>query len=271
MKIRVDEDDIHLATGGREHLEGQPWLFFLHGAGNSHLTWVSQTRALAYDGYNVAAPDMPGHNLSAGKPIEGVSQQAGWVLRLMDNLGCKNAVFIGHSQGGLIALEIARQAPHRVDGIVFIGTAASIPVNPALIDMAESRQDKAIRAMIDWGHGTSAHMHDNSWPGASNIFLGVDVMRQNVSGALPIDLKSCAEYSDGLKIAAEITCPTACIFAAEDKMTPLKAGKALAAALPETRLHVIARSGHMIPVERPREVNAILREFLGGLDARQAA
>lgn len=271
MKLELDGNSIHVATGGRRHVEGRPFVVFLHGSGNSHLTWVSQSRALAYDGYNVIAADMPGHNLSGGEPIEGVGAQAEFVLRLFDALDCPAAVLVGHSQGGLIALEIARTAPARVTGIVFIATAAAIPVNPGLIEMAEKTQPKAIEAMTDWGHGPAAHRHDNTWPGASHIFYGIEVMEQNAPMALARDLKACSAYQDGLEIAAALDRPTLCIFADKDRMTPLKAGRALAEALPDNELHILAGAGHMLPLERPREVTALLRGFLKRVNARHAA
>lgn len=262
MKVQLNKAEIHVGTGGREHVAGKPFVIFLHGAGNCHLTWVSQSRALAYDGYNIIAPDMPGHNLSGGEPLAGIEAQADWYLQLMDALSCEKAVLVGHSQGGLIALEIAAKAPERVTGIGFIATANAIPVNDALIGMAETKQHKAIAAMTAWGHGPEAHMHENTWPGASNITYGLEVMELNAETALATDLKSCAEFESGLEKAAGVKCPTICIFAEKDKMTPVKFGKALAGALPDNELHVLPGVGHMLPVERPREVNALLRGFL---------
>lgn len=105
-------------------------------------------------------------------------------------------------------------------------------------------------------------MHENTWPGASNITYGLEVMELNAETALATDLKSCAEFESGLEKAAGVKCPTICIFAEKDKMTPVKFGKALAGALPDNELHVLPGVGHMLPVERPREVNALLRGFL---------
>lgn len=263
MKIELDGQSIHVATGGRQHAEGRPFLVLLHGAGNCHLTWVSQARALAYDGWNVIAPDLPGHHLSGGSAIAGVEAQAQWVLRLMDVLDCKSAVVAGHSQGGLIGLEMARQAPDRVRGLALIATAAAIPVNEKLIALSGSDQQRAIESMVDWGHGPGAHMHDNTWPGASLITYGVDVMELNPPGTLTTDLESCASYTRGEEAARGLSVPALCLFAGKDMMTPAKAGRALAALIPDCRMQVFDDAGHMLPLERPREVNTLLRAFLG--------
>lgn len=262
MKIMLDGAQVHVATGGRAHVKGRPFVVFLHGAGNSHLTWISQSRAIAYDDYNVIAADMPGHNLSKGKPIEGIEAQADWYVKLLKALVCDQAVLVGHSQGGLIAMEIAHQKPELVQGICFVATAAAIGVNDMLIDMAQTKQDRAISSMTSWGLGPQAHMGENSWPGGSHIYTGLEVMELNPEPALATDLKACAGYESGLEIAKSLTIPTLCIFAEKDKMTPPKFGKALAAALSDNELHIIANSGHTLPSEKPREVNALLRRFL---------
>jgi pimeloyl-ACP methyl ester carboxylesterase len=262
MKIVIGGKEVHVGTGGKPHQKGLPFVVFLHGAGNSHLTWISQTRAIAYDGYNVIAPDMPGHNLSKGDPIEGIEAQAAWYIELLSALDCEKAVLVGHSQGGLIAMEIAKQSPQLVAGIGFVATAAAIAVNDMLINMAENKQYRAISSMTSWGLGPQSHMHENTWPGASNVFMGIEVMELNKQEALPRDLKACAAYDKGLETASGLTVPTLCIFADKDKMTPVKFGKALAAVLPDNELHIIANSGHTIPHEKPREVNALLRGFL---------
>ncbi|GIL00978.1 MAG: alpha/beta hydrolase [Alphaproteobacteria bacterium] len=262
MKLSVNGAIAHASTGGRRHAEGRPWLVFLHGAGANHLAWVLQARALAYDGFNVLAPDLPGHYLSDGAPIEGIAAQARWVLDAMDAAGAAQAVLVGHSQGGLIALEVARAAPQRVRGVVFIGTAAAIPVNPALIETAENDEERAFASMVSWALGPDAHRHDNTWPGASHVNFGIETMRLNRAGTLAADLRSCAAYEGGIEAARGLACPTLCIFARLDRMTPLKNGLALAAALPDNETVIVEGSGHTLPTERPREVNAAIRRFL---------
>ena len=262
MHLTIDGRKVHVATGGRAHREGQNFILFLHGAGSSHLAWALQTRALAYDGWNVAAPDFPGHFLSGGDALKGIEAHARFVLGLMDAIGAAKAVVAGHSMGGLIALEMGRIAPERVEAVVLIGTAAAIPVNPALIQMAESREEEAFASMISWSYGPEAQLHENTWPGASHIAYGLDTMRRNVKGVLADDLKTCAAYEEGTQAASGLKCPSLCILAGNDRMTPLKNGRTLAGLLPDNELVVIAASGHTLPSEKPREVNAAIRAFL---------
>jgi len=262
MRFQLNGHEVYASTGGRDHVEGQPYLIFMHGAGSSHLVWSQQSRSFAYAGYNVLAVDFPGHNLSGGESLPNIEDQADWVLQIMDELDIKSATFVGHSQGGLVNLSIADKAPDRVQKLVFVATAAAIPVNDMLISTAETKEPRAKSSMTAWGLGPDAHHFENSVPGFSNIGNGLRTMDLNMEGALPVDLKACAGFEGGMDIAAKINCTTLCVLAAKDKMTPVKFGKKLADALPNNTLHVLPNSGHTIPTERPHELNAFLREFL---------
>ena len=58
MKHELDGASIHIATGGLDFDPIKPVLVFIHGSGQSHLTWVLQTRYFAHRGFAVLAPDL---------------------------------------------------------------------------------------------------------------------------------------------------------------------------------------------------------------------
>lgn len=261
MQVEVNGSKVNYSTGGRPHTAGQPNVLFLHGAGNCHLTWTQQVRSFAYGGFNVIAPDLPGHGLSEGAPILGVEEQAKWLIALLDALQIENVHLVGHSQGAIISLEAAALVPERVLSTVFVASAAAIPANEALIKMAEETPEKAFDLMVSWGSGTSAHMRTNSVPGVSLIDGGVRVMGLNSPDALGIDLRSCAAYENGVAAAQKLTCPSLCIFAKQDKMTPLRAGRVLADNLANNEMHVLEGAGHMLPLEKPQEINQLIKNF----------
>lgn len=262
MRFEINGNQIYAATGGRQHQEGKPWIVFIHGSGFNHLVWIQQTRALAYDGWNVLAPDLPGHHLSAGEPVFGAEAMAAWMLEAMDAAGCGKAVLCGHSMGGLVALELARRAPERVEAAIFVATASAIPVNELLMNLARNDEESAFGAMVAWAYGAHAHNHENSWPGSSQIYAGLDIMRLNRQGALLTDLSTCASYSTGVESARAASIPTLCVFSKLDRMTPVKGGFTLADALYDNQTILLANCGHAIPTESPRELNSAIRKFL---------
>jgi pimeloyl-ACP methyl ester carboxylesterase len=266
VKLSIAGDEIHVATGGVAHQPGRPWIVFLHGSGYSHLSWVLQTRAMAYDGWNVVAPDFPGHGLSSGEPLKSIGEMAQFALSVMDAAGAGKAVIAGHSMGGLAALEISRIAPDRVAGLVLIGAPAAIPVNSQLIEMATNEPQKAYAAMNSWGYGPGAHMAQNTWPGANHTAFGMAMMRHASPNALAEGLKACAAYDKGAEAAKAFKGKALCIVGQFDRMTPSRNGLALADMLKGSQRLFVKASGHSIHSEAPREVNEALRAFLATLD-----
>lgn len=262
MRIDINGSEVFASTGGKDHKQGQPLVIFLHGSGQSRLSWTQQVRTYSYWGYNVLAPDFPGHGLSGGAPLTRIEEMADWVISLMDAISAKEAIIVGHSQGCLVALELGARYADRVLKIAFIAGSHAVPVNEHLVNMAETKEPKAISAMMSWGSGPVGHSFDNTVPGASLIGAGKQLMASNAEGALAADLNACNAYQSGLEAAAKITCPTICILAEKDKMTPIKGGKKLADALSDNQLVVIKGAGHMLPPENPREVNEALGAFL---------
>lgn len=262
MRFELDGVEVYASTGGRDHTPGLPFLFFLHGAGHSHLDWSQQSRSFAYGGYNVVSIDFPGHGFTKGEPLASVEAQADWLVAVMDALDIETAMLVGHSQGGLVCLEMASRYPDRVAKAVFVATAGAIPVNDMLISSAEKTEPKAKAAMTAWGLGPDAHHFENTVPGFSHVGMGLRIMDRNPAGAVANDLKACAAFEGGLEKAAKVTCPTLCVLAGKDRMTPIKFGMKLADALPNNQLEILKDSGHTIPTEKPHELNAFLRAFL---------
>ena len=262
MKHQLDSVDIHIATGGRPFDANGEVVIMLHGSGQNHLTWVLQSRYFAYRGFSVLAPDLPGHGMSTGAPPATIEDMAAWVIRLMDSLQVSVATLVGHSQGCLIAIEAAAANPQRIKRVALIAGAMAIPVSQQLLDMSDNALAKAIGVMTSWGHGPMAHMHDNTQPGHSFLGYGKRLMTSNHADALRNDLKACKNYSGGKAAAAKIVQPALCILAESDRMTPIKFGTAMADSLVNSERIIMNGAGHMLPAERPAEVNDALRHFL---------
>ena len=84
MELVVHGSKTFCYTGGKPFDAAKPTVIFLHGVLNDHSVWILQTRSLAHHGWNVLAPDLPGHGKSAGDPPTSVEAAADFVLALMD-------------------------------------------------------------------------------------------------------------------------------------------------------------------------------------------
>ncbi len=261
MKVIVRGQETFVSTGGRAFAAFANVLLFLHGSGQNHLSFMLQGRFFANRGWAVLTPDMPAHGLSDGAALTSIENMADWVAELLDVLDVASVNVIGHSQGGLVGLELAARYADKVKGLSQVATALAIPVNDALLSMAKNKEPAAIAAMTDWGHGRDGHMHNHTMPGQDHMNYGRQMMAANESGALFADLSACADYTGGAAAAAKISCPCQVILAGKDKMTPVKFGQKMAEALQVSDPVIVAGAGHMLPSERPVEVNKALRQF----------
>ena len=83
MRINFKGNETYIGTGGRSLDNTKTTICFLHGSGQNHLSFIQQARFFAFKGYSVIVPDMPGHGLSEGKPLNSIRDNAKWVLSLI--------------------------------------------------------------------------------------------------------------------------------------------------------------------------------------------
>jgi pimeloyl-ACP methyl ester carboxylesterase len=260
MQLSVNGVDTFVATGGRPFDKLLPAVVLLHGAGFDHSTWALHSRWFAHHGYSVLAPDLPGHGRSSGKPLPTIADMADWTAALLDAAGARQAKLIGHSMGSLIALETAARHPDRVSGLSLIGTAATMTVGPDLLKAAEANAPSAIDMVSIWGLGLKAELGGSLAPGLWMHQGAQRVLQRCAPGVLHSDLNACNAYQNALAAAAQIKVPVTFILGERDMMTPAKAGKALAAAMPHARTVVLPGAGHMMMIEQPDELLAALKD-----------
>jgi pimeloyl-ACP methyl ester carboxylesterase len=259
MQLSVNGIDTFVATGGREFDVSLPTIVLLHGAGFDHTTWALHSRWFAHHGYGVLAPDLPGHGRSSGAPLPTIADMADWTAALLDAAGAAKAKLVGHSMGSLIALETAARHPAKVAALSLIGTAATMTVGPDLLKAAEANDHAAVDMVSIWGLGFQAELGGSLAPGLWMHGGAERVLEKCRPGVLFNDLSACNAYQNALSAAAQVTVPVTLILGERDMMTPARAGKALAAALPNSRTVVLRGAGHMMMVERPDELLAALQ------------
>ncbi|HYM31733.1 MAG TPA: alpha/beta hydrolase [Candidatus Cybelea sp.] len=264
MDLIVDGRKVYAATGGRAFDPDEPAIMFLHGAAGDHTVWALQTRWFAHHGRSVLAVDLPGNGRSDGPMPASVQEAADWVVRALDAAKLEQAALIGHSLGGLIALETAARHPDRVWALGLLGVAVPMTVNDEFLALARIGDHKAIDLMMDWAHAKRSQIGGHRMPGLWLMGADTRLIERARAGALHSGLAICNAYQagDGLAAAARVRCPVLVLLGERDQMTPLKAGRALAQRFESADVVVLPECGHMMMGERPDETLNALRELV---------
>ena len=266
MDLSVAGEPVHAATGGRPFDPARPVVVFLHGAGMDHSVWVLQTRWFAHHGWSVLAVDLPGHGASGGEALDSVAEIADWVPALLAAAGVEKATLVGHSMGALAALDCAARHPVRVAAVALLGIAARMPVHPDLLAAAERNDPVAFQLICDWGYGPAGHRGGHRAPGLWMLGGAERLLAKSHPGALSRDLLACNAYAEAEARAAALRCPALFLLGALDRMTPAKAGQALAAKVASARTVTLPGAGHMMMIEKPDETLDALKANLAATE-----
>jgi pimeloyl-ACP methyl ester carboxylesterase len=262
MELTVAGRKVFAATGGAPLRPGQPTVVFLHGAGMDRTVWTLQTRYFAHHGRAVLAADLPGHGRSAGPALGSIAALAAWTVALLDAAGLDKAALVGHSLGGLVALETAARAPARVWALALLGVAPRMPVHPDLLAAARAGDHVAIDLVASWGYGRRQHLGGARAPGLWMLGGGIRLLERGPAGGLAAALGACDAYAGAREAAERVRCPTLIVAGSADRMTPVAGARELAKAIDGARVVVIAESGHLMMIEKPDQTLDALKEVV---------
>ena len=98
-------------------------ILFLHGAGASRLMWLPQHRLLS-DEFRTISIDLPGHGFRRAEPFR-IDTAAAAARQALDRHAGGEALLVGLSAGGYVAMVLADRWPDQVRGLVLSGASAS--------------------------------------------------------------------------------------------------------------------------------------------------
>src|SRR6185436_20177028 len=144
MYIEINGTRLHVERQG----SGSTTLLFIHGTTLDHRMWRAQVAALAPT-YDTISYDLRGHGRSAAPTAPFANYEDAGAL--LDHLGVKRAVVIGHSAGALYALELALARPDLVAacGLVCMGGLGDPPFPADLRALVGDLRTAALERGVD--------------------------------------------------------------------------------------------------------------------------
>lgn len=221
---------------------GEPVLL-LHGGLSNKLSWFSQLPWLVEKGRQVILIDTRGHGESTSGHAELNYQTfADDTRQVLDQLKIQRTDIIGWSDGGIIALILGLEAPHRVNKIVAI--SANFHPSGVMTTGKASQPPNTNLAFLSWLRGW--------WSGAGDGYE-----------TLASQIKHLWRVAPQLKPAdlQAIAAPTL-VIAGENDIIDLPHSGELAQRLKRGQLEIVPGAGHAAPVTHAEQVNRLIASFL---------
>jgi pimeloyl-ACP methyl ester carboxylesterase len=243
-----------------ERGSGNPVIMFSSGAHDRHD--FDQLRELLPDGFRSIAPDWPGHGESpAGIGPASAMGFADVAEELVSRLAPEGAIVLGNSVGGFAAARLAIRRPELVRGLVLVDSGGFLPRSPQVrIFCALMARPRFLRALYPWF--ANRYMRPQSEADRQVRDVGIATTRQDPGLAAVSGLwRSFSSPEHDLhKEAASIQAPTLIVWGKRDPVIPLKAGRTIAATIPDARLELLD-TGHAPQVSDPDGFAALLVPF----------
>ncbi|MFI6604558.1 alpha/beta fold hydrolase [Nonomuraea sp. NPDC050536] len=236
----------------------------LHAFPVSSAMWLAQREGLA-PACRVVTPDLRGFGgsrLGADEPS--IDLMADDVAALLDEEGIDRAVVGGLSMGGYVTMAFCRRHPDRVMGVILADTKASADPPPA-----QENRERIARAVLEDGSEVlvrdvlPALIGRTTRERRAMVFGRVRGLVQSAPPqAAAWAQRAMARRPASFDTLAGLKVPVLVVVGEEDELAPIADAEAMAKAVPDGRLEVIPKAGHLSAVEQPEAFNAAVLGFL---------
>lgn len=242
--------------------EGPRDVLFVHCWGNSSVACDSLLEGFDTRGLRLIVPDLRGSGES-DRPARGytLERYATDMFAVADHAGSKQFVVVGHSMGGQIAMWMSSEAENRILGEILL---MPVPPSGSVLDEAtgellrNSSGNRRSRTMI-YNFG-SPHMKP-------------EVRERMLDDAITVAKPAIQEGFDAwskasfVQRASKIRVPTLVVVSDDPFYSVQAQWEQTASVIPHARMAYIPDCGHWGPVERPREIAAVIQAFIAGARA----
>jgi len=255
-ELRVRGTKIHYFEVKGESSRRRQKIVLVHGAGGNASPWRKLMDVLRPE-HDVLAVDLPGHGLSEGDGFGTVVEYREFLKEFLDMLNFPSLVLGGNSMGGGIVQDFALQYPEKVRAILLIGTGARLRVLPESLENFRKMAEGTIPPKFEpWAFGKSAP--------AEVIAEGEREWAKTNSKIRYQDFLACDRF-DLMGKVEKISLPTLVVCGREDLLTPVKYSEFLKKKIPGSKMEIIEGAGHMLMLEAPQKLSAVLTHFLAAL------
>ena len=250
-----------------------PPIVLIHAAIADHRSWDAMTPGLVAAGFRAVRYDYRSFGASTTQDVE-YSNRAD-LMAVLDEFGISRAALVGNSLGGQLAIDAAIEFPERVVAVVGVGSGLGgyvgelTPQEEALLDEGErleSSENLDVEAIVDlevrlWvdGPGQPSNRVDAA------IREAVREMDRPLYAPGRVRGRRIALEANANERLDDLRCPVLAVAGGLDISDVVETARHLEAAAPNARAVVWPDVAHMIGMEAPDRLNALIVDFLGPL------
>lgn len=248
----------------RETGDGPP-LLVMHGLFGSGTNWRSIAKELAAE-RRVFTLDLRNHGNSPHADHMDYRSMAEDVSSFMDRQGLERAALIGHSMGGKTAMQLALNAPRRVECLIVVDIAPVVAeedhtpyisamqnMDPAQLTRRSDADAELAAAIPEAGARSFLLQNLVSEGGRFRWRLNLD--------AIEACLPELADFPDP-PADATYTGPTLFVRGAASPYVRAEHTALIKRLFPRAEIRSVDGAGHWVHVDKPREFLALVRDFL---------
>lgn len=226
----------------------KPVLLLVPGMLNDERVWAEVAQALA----DVAQVRVA--RVTTQATIPAMAQDA-WAL-LADLPPEAPVVLVGFSMGGYVAIEMLARPQRRLRAAALVATSAR-PESP----QGQAQREKSIAALQgDFARTVQGIAQWGSHEPTPALLQALTAMMLDVGAETAVrQTRAIMARGDHREALARLDLPVHVLCGAADRITPPALSQELAALIPHARFHEIEKAGHMLPLEQPQTVAALLR------------
>lgn len=244
----------------------EPWrsgavpTVLIHGLGTDRRIWLYQVPEFC-GRVPTLLVDLRGHGRSSAPAGEWtVADMARDVVRLLRQLGAEKANLVGLSLGGMVAQQFALDYPYATAKLVLVDTIAGPPPggDQALREALAFIEAQPMRAIAE--SRITAALTDAVDPALRRYLIEQVALNDKEAYVRAARAAFAFDVRDRL---GEIAAPTLVLVGEQDRTFPMAWMEELASGIRGARLVRLPGAAHLSNLERPRELNRAVLEFLG--------
>jgi pimeloyl-ACP methyl ester carboxylesterase len=238
-------------------------VLLLHAFPCDHTLWSAQAASVSAAGFGVIAPDLPGFGgaaLLGGEPDLRVVATA-----LLDSTDDERLHVVGLSLGGYLAMEMLRQAPHRVASLCLIDTKAADDAP----DAQQRRLDMAAAVLAAGDTAALVDVMPAQLLGAEALATRPDLVdrvkswiQQAPAPTVAWYQRAMAKRPDSHALLRECDVPVTIIWGDADVMSTRTEQDRMRDAMPLAAFCIVEGAGHLSAIEKPDQVSEHLLRHL---------